>query len=66
MHLPRSAVVFLIATLLAVMMALLLGTKFGPAIVVVASAYGVCFAVSVLLRLFARLERSDSGIASLR
>lgn len=48
-----STAVFLSATLLAVLAALLLGTTFGPGILVVASAFGFCFAVGSLLHLLA-------------
>jgi len=44
-----SAGVFVIATLLAVCAALLLGTRLGPGILVVGSAFGFCFAVGCLL-----------------
>jgi hypothetical protein len=36
--------VFIMATLLAVIAAMLLGTRLGPGIVVVAAAFGFCFA----------------------
>ena len=48
------AAVFVIATLLAVLAATLIGTIFGMGIIVVASAFGFCFAVAGLLHLLAR------------
>ena len=42
--------VFVTSTLFAVLTALLLGTKLGPGILVVASGFGVCFAVASGLR----------------
>ena len=53
-----SAGVFVIATLLAVCAALLLGTRLGPGIVVVGSAFGFCFAVGCLLHSSRRLKRT--------
>ena len=49
-----SAAVFVIATLFAVLAALLVGTALGPGILVVGSAFGFCFAVGGLLHLLAR------------
>jgi drug/metabolite transporter (DMT)-like permease len=43
------AVVFVVATLLGVLTALLLGTKLGPAVVLVGAAFGFCFAVGAAL-----------------
>jgi hypothetical protein len=41
--------VFVVATLLAVLVALLIGTTFGLGIIAVGSAFGFCFAVGALL-----------------
>jgi hypothetical protein len=49
-----AAGVFVISTLLAVLMALLLGTTFGPGIIIVGSAFGFCFAASALLLVLSR------------
>jgi hypothetical protein len=46
--------VFVIATLLAVLAAVLIGTTLGLGIIVVGSAFGFCFAVSALFYLLAR------------
>jgi len=51
-----SAGVFIIATLFAVLAALLLGTTLGLGILVVASAFGFCFAVGSLLYILAGPE----------
>jgi hypothetical protein len=40
---------FLLATLLATAMALLLGTQFGPGVLVVGAGFGVCLAASCVL-----------------
>jgi hypothetical protein len=42
--------VFMRATLLAVLAAMLLGTTLGPGILVVASAFGFCLAAASVLR----------------
>lgn len=44
----RSMRVFTASTLLAVLMGMLLGTSLGPGLLVVASAFGFCFAVATL------------------
>lgn len=49
-----AAGVFVIATLLAVLAALLIGTALGPGILAVGSAFGFCFAVGGLLHMLAR------------
>ena len=49
-----SVGVFVIATLLAVLTALLLGTTLGPAVIVVGAAFGFCFAASTAVNLLAR------------
>jgi uncharacterized membrane protein HdeD (DUF308 family) len=49
-----AAGAFLAATLLAVLAALSIGTALGPGLLVVGSAFGVCFAVGSLLHLLAR------------
>jgi hypothetical protein len=49
-----SAGAFVIATLFAVLAAMLLGTAVGPGILVVASAFGFCCATSCLLHALAR------------
>jgi peptidoglycan/LPS O-acetylase OafA/YrhL len=49
-----SAGAFVIATLFAVLAALPLGTKVGPGILIVGSAFGFCCAVSCLLHSLAR------------
>jgi hypothetical protein len=49
-----SAAVFACATTLAVIAALLLGTRLGPGILVVAAAFGGCLAMACLLRLVMR------------
>lgn len=49
-----SVAVFVVATLLAVLAAWLLGTSVGPGILVVASAFGFCCATSCLLHALAR------------
>jgi hypothetical protein len=49
-----AAGVFVIATLLAVLAALLIGTTLGLGIIVVGSAFGFCFAVGALLHVLAR------------
>jgi hypothetical protein len=46
--------VFVIATLLAVLGALLIGTTFGLGIIAVGTAFGFCFAVGALLHALAR------------
>ncbi|MEQ1909740.1 MAG: hypothetical protein ABMA15_13010 [Vicinamibacterales bacterium] len=43
------AVVFAVATLLGVLTAVLLGTKLGPAVILVGAAFGCCFAVGAAL-----------------
>ncbi len=48
-----SAVVFTVATLLGVLTAVLLGTKLGPAVVVVGAAFGCCFAAGAALYMHA-------------
>jgi hypothetical protein len=58
-HTPNAAVaasaaVFACATTLAVIAALLLGTRLGPGILVVAAAFGGCLAMACLLRLVMR------------
>ena len=48
-----SAAVFMAATLLAVLAAVLLGTRLGPGILVVGSSFGFCFAVGCFLHMLA-------------
>lgn len=55
---PLSAIAFLVATLSAVLTASLLGGRVGPGSLLVASAFGFCFAVSSLLYARARTRRS--------
>ena len=50
---------FFTSTLLAVLMALLLGTTLGPGIIVVASAFGFCYAVGSWF--YARSGRTREG-----
>jgi hypothetical protein len=45
---------FVVATLFAVLMALLLGVEIGPGSLLVGSAFGFCFAISRLLHTLAR------------
>jgi hypothetical protein len=45
---------FVIATLLSVAGALLIGTRLGPGLLVVAASFGLCFAAAVFLHLLAR------------
>jgi len=45
----RSAAVFAASTLVAVSMGLLLGTRIGPGVLVVGSAFGFCFAAASVL-----------------
>ena len=52
--LALSAAVFVVATLAAVLAAMLLGTALGPGILVVASSFGVCFAFGTCLRSLAQ------------
>jgi hypothetical protein len=49
-----SAAAFACATTLAVIAALVLGTRLGPGILVVAAAFGGCLAIACLLRLVMR------------
>ena len=49
-----SAGAFVVATLFAVLAAVLLGTTVGPGILVVASAFGFCCAASCVLHVLAR------------
>src|SRR5262245_5166808 len=49
-----AVAVFVVSTALAVVAALLLGTRLGPGILVVAGSFGACFAASSLLSLLAR------------
>ena len=44
-----SAVVFAVATLLGVLTAVLLGTRLGPAVVIVGAGFGFCFAVGAAM-----------------
>ena len=46
-----SAGVFVMATLLGVLAALLLGTTLGPGVLAVGSAFGLCFAAACLLQM---------------
>lgn len=43
--------VFAVASLFAVIAAMILGTRFGPALLIVAMSFGFCFAVASLLRI---------------
>jgi hypothetical protein len=54
MAVALAAGAFVTATLFAVLAAVLLGTTLGPGILVVASAFGFCFAVSSVLHVLAR------------
>lgn len=56
-----SAGAGVMATLLAVLVALLLGTTAGPGMLVVASGFGFCFAASCLLRTLARPRATGIG-----
>ena len=47
---------FVLATLLATAMALLLGTQFGPGVLLVVSGYGACLAASCVLYALAHPE----------
>lgn len=47
----RLVVVFVAATMLAVAAAMLMGTRFGPGILVVAAAFGFCFAAASAIHL---------------
>jgi peptidoglycan/LPS O-acetylase OafA/YrhL len=49
-----AAGAFVVATLLACVAAVLIGTKLGPGLLVVAASFGLCFAAAVLLHLLAR------------
>ena len=49
-----SAAVFAMATLLAVLAALFIGTSLGPGVLVVGAGFGFCFAAGCLLYLLAR------------
>jgi hypothetical protein len=55
---PMAAAVaagaFVVATLFASVAAVLIGTKLGPGLLVVAASFGLCFAASALLHLLAR------------
>lgn len=46
---------FVLATLFATAVALLLGTQFGPGVLLVGSGFGACFAASCVLYALARL-----------
>jgi hypothetical protein len=48
------AAVFVVATLFAVLGALLIGTTLGPGLIAVGSAFGFCFAVGALFHMLAR------------
>jgi hypothetical protein len=50
----RAASMFVLATLFAVVAALLLGTRLGPGIIIVAMSFGACVALGGFLRLLAR------------
>jgi hypothetical protein len=50
----RSVTAFFASGFLAVLIALLLGTRLGPGILVVASAFGFCFAAATLLYVMSR------------
>jgi len=52
-----SVAVFLVATLLAVSAALLIGTTLGPGILVVGAGFGFCFAAGCLLHIRALSSR---------
>jgi hypothetical protein len=58
-----SAGVFVMATLLAILAASLLGTRLGPGILVVACSFAFCFAISCLCH---RLQRRQESRASMR
>lgn len=49
-----SAGVFVVATLCAIVVALLMGTTLGPGLLVVGAAFGFCFAVGSLFHLLER------------
>jgi hypothetical protein len=55
-----SAAVFVAATMAAVAAALVLGTRLGPGILIVAASFGMCFAAGSLLSSLVRLPRSAS------
>lgn len=46
---------FVVATLFSVAGALLIGTRLGPGLLVVAAAFGLCFAAAAFLHLLARV-----------
>ena len=54
-----SVVTFVVATLFGIGAALLLGARAGPGILVVASAFGACFALSSLLHLLGHRRRPE-------
>ena len=54
-----SAGSFFIATMLAIGVALLLGTRLGPGVLVVGSGFGYCCAASCVLNALAHHELSD-------
>ena len=49
-----AAAVFVVSTVLAVTAAMLLGTRLGPGILVVAASFAACFAAASLLSVLAR------------
>lgn len=55
-----AAAVFVAATVSAVSAALLMGTRLGPGILIVAASFGMCFAASCLLLALVRLPRAAS------
>jgi hypothetical protein len=53
-HIATAALAFVAATVLAVFAAIVLGTRFGPGLLVVGGSFGLCFAAASLLHLQAR------------
>jgi len=53
---------FVMSTLLAMLTALLIGTRFGPGIIVVASAFGFCSAVGCWLYVIAWPKKTLGGV----
>lgn len=51
--------VFVVATLLAVAAALVIGTRMGPGVLVVGSGFGFCFALASLFHMSARSRLPD-------
>ena len=54
-----SVGVFIVATLLAVLAAVLIGTRLGPGVLVVGSAFGLCLALASLFHMSAGSRSAD-------